>query len=209
MPFPRTAIEGCRQSHQRLLADVAGLSDATARQPSLLPRWSVGHLLTHLARNADSVVRRLDGARNDVVVDQYPGGMAERAAEIEAGADRSAATLIKDVADSAARVEAACDSLDEDHWARPCRDAHGNLLPAYSVIFARWREVEVHHFDLGLGYQLENWPDALVERWLPLELDRLARRGDQHDLLAWTIGRAPLPDLSPWDGGFAKLPPSD
>ncbi len=45
------------------------------RGPSLLPEWSDGHVLTHLARNADSVVRRMEGAARGELVDQYPGGL--------------------------------------------------------------------------------------------------------------------------------------
>ncbi|MFF9641495.1 maleylpyruvate isomerase N-terminal domain-containing protein [Kitasatospora aureofaciens] len=36
-----------------LLRTAARLCDADARAPSLLPGWSRGHVLTHLARNAD------------------------------------------------------------------------------------------------------------------------------------------------------------
>jgi maleylpyruvate isomerase len=60
----------------RVLATATALSDAQAREPSLLPGWTRGHLLTHIARNADGMVnllrwagRRLDG----------PGPRAERA----------------------------------------------------------------------------------------------------------------------------------
>jgi len=61
------AIAPVRDSHARLRATLAGLTDADARGPSLLPGWSVGHVLTHLARNADSLVRMLKAAaRGDV-----------------------------------------------------------------------------------------------------------------------------------------------
>jgi uncharacterized protein (TIGR03083 family) len=52
-----------QDSHARLRRTLAGLTDAGARRPSLLPGWTVGHVLTHLARNGDSHVRMLDGAR--------------------------------------------------------------------------------------------------------------------------------------------------
>jgi maleylpyruvate isomerase len=40
----------------RLLATAAALTDAQAREPSLLPGWTRGHVLTHIARNADGMV---------------------------------------------------------------------------------------------------------------------------------------------------------
>ena len=53
-------IAGAEGAHARLLAllrDRAGALDGGA--PSRLPDWTVGHVLTHLARNADSIVRVL------------------------------------------------------------------------------------------------------------------------------------------------------
>ena len=55
------------------------LSDAVAHGPSLLPGWSVGHVLTHIAApDADSVVWRLEGAARGELRDQYPGGLEQR-----------------------------------------------------------------------------------------------------------------------------------
>ena len=39
----------------RLLATATAISDTQAREPSLLPGWSRGHVLTHIARNADGL----------------------------------------------------------------------------------------------------------------------------------------------------------
>ena len=81
---PTGWIDGCRAAHAALLADLGGLTDAQARGPCALPDWTVGHLLTHIARNGDSVVRRLEGALRGEVLDQYVGGQAGRADEIAA-----------------------------------------------------------------------------------------------------------------------------
>ena len=53
------AVEGCAAAHQRLLADLDSLEDAEIGRPSLLPGWTVGHVLTHLGRNADSRLQHL------------------------------------------------------------------------------------------------------------------------------------------------------
>jgi len=195
---PTTEIEGCRRSHARLLSRLAGLDDATARQPSLLPGWSVGHVLTHLARNGDSVVRRLEGAARGEVVDQYVGGPAGRAAEIEAGAGRPAGELVEDVATSAARLDQVAGAFPDDAWGRLTRDVSGEERPAATTLFSRWREVEVHHADLGLGYTPADWPPELVVRWLPAELAVLGERADPTELLVWVLGRGPAPTLGPW-----------
>jgi maleylpyruvate isomerase len=78
------------------------------------------------------------------------------------------------------------------------RNLSGALQPATHVVFARWREVEVHLVDLGLGYGWERWPDALVRAWLPEVLSGLPRRSDDTHLLAWALGRADAPTLEPW-----------
>jgi maleylpyruvate isomerase len=198
MTRPTEYIDGCRASHTKLEQHLAGLTDDVARQPSLLPDWSVGHVLSHLARNADSVVRRLQGAIRGEIVDQYVGGREGRANEIEGGAARSAAELLEDVRASNAAVDALLASAPDDIWDRPTRPVGGDEQPAHRVVFSRWREVEVHMVDLGLGYAPDRWPAGLVAEWLPPMLTGLAHRTDDNALLAWTLGRAPAPDLAPW-----------
>src|ERR1700679_1619038 len=90
----------------RLLDGVASLSDAAPTQPSLLPGWSRGHVLTHLARNAEGSARLLTWARTGVPSYEYESADA-RAAEIEAGAGRPAEVLIEDVRQTAAALEEA------------------------------------------------------------------------------------------------------
>src|SRR5579872_1795438 len=93
-------------AHARLGRHLDGITDEDVRRPTVLPGWSVGHVLTHLARNADSHLRRIAAASRGEVVDQYEGGPEGRAAEIEAGARRQAAELVADVRSSAEHVDA-------------------------------------------------------------------------------------------------------
>src|SRR5258708_13796348 len=71
----------------RLLATATALSDAQAREPSLLPGWSRGHVLTHIARNADGMVNLLHWARTGTQTPMYTSAQS-RAADIEAGPPR-------------------------------------------------------------------------------------------------------------------------
>ncbi|MDQ1373676.1 MAG: maleylpyruvate isomerase, partial [Actinomycetota bacterium] len=65
--------------------------------------------------------------------------------------------------------------------------------------FQRWREVEVHHADLGVGYSSADWPESLAARWLPETLATLPERTDQRQLLAWALGRSDAaPPLQAW-----------
>jgi maleylpyruvate isomerase len=196
---PAVEIAGCARAHAALADRIEGLEEKVARRPSRLPGWSVGHVLTHLARNADSVVRRLAAAAEGRVVDQYPGGAQGRHDEIEEGAGRSPGHLVADVLRSNREVDALLAAYPADAWDRPSRSVAGRLLPASGVVLSRWIEVEVHHVDLGIGYEPRDWPDVLVDRWLPMARERFLEPVDRQDLLAWLVGRGPAPKLAPWE----------
>ncbi len=193
---PRDWVEGCVAAQAALDAALVDLTDAVAHGPSLLPGWSVGHVLTHIARNADSVVWRLEGAARGELRDQYPGGLEQRAADIEAGAARPAAALVRDVRQTSAAVEHTMAGLPVAAWDAPSRTSRGVVESSRDAVLSRWRETVVHHGDLGLGPV--PFPPALIDAWLPRELPRLAERTDPASLLAWVIGRGEPPVLAAW-----------
>jgi maleylpyruvate isomerase len=203
-PIDTTAArEGCKAAHARLLATIDGLDDATAAGPGRLPGWSVGHVLTHLARQADGHIRMLDAAADGKVADQYAGGPEGRAAEIDAGAGRPAAELVADVAATIDRLEAAWDRTAAAVWAHGFgRGTFGDLQPCADLPFRRWREVEVHHADLGLDFDPSGWTATFVDTELPRSLAALPARlplEDRRLLLAWLLGRSVAPpELPPW-----------
>ena len=83
----RHSLDRLAAATGRLLASASTLSDAQAREPSLLPGWSRGHVLTHIARNADGMVNLLRWARTGTQTPMYASAQS-RAADIEAGAGR-------------------------------------------------------------------------------------------------------------------------
>jgi maleylpyruvate isomerase len=173
---PTADIEGCAAAHARLADTLAALTDADARRPSLLPGWTVGHVLTHLARNADSHVRMLDAAARGNVADQYAGGNVQRDGDIEAGSGRSAVELVGDVLEASARLEGAWAATTDDTWDRGHGRARAGLWPVADMPFRRWREVEIHHADLGLAYRFGDWPDGYVDREFAQTLSDLPAR---------------------------------
>lgn len=191
-------VEGCRAAHQRLIDVASERSDLDVRAPSLLPAWTVGHVLNHLARNAEAMVRRIDAALQGQQVEQYEGGAAGRAATIEHGASRSAVVLLADVVDWSSQLDERFASLQHDDWARMVRTVGGAQHPIAELPFRRWREVEVHLVDLGRGFGVGQWSDEFVERVLPRLLRGLPQRADSRVLTAWLLGRGPAPDLPPW-----------
>jgi maleylpyruvate isomerase len=208
---PEADIARVVDAHRRLLGAIAGLDDQAVGRASLLPGWTVGHVLTHVARNADSHVRRAEAAIRGEVVDQYEGGVDGRAAEIEGGSARPAAEIAEDVRRSAMAVEEAWRALPAGAWTGRTRDAGGMERPLFELPARRWQEVEVHLVDSGAGVTHRDWPDEFVLEWLPRTRERMWGRlppgtGGQRfdhpaDELAWLYGRLrrdDLPELPSW-----------
>lgn len=196
------AINLATEAHQRLAEGIAGLTDEQVRQPSLLPDWTVAHLLTHIARNADGHAQRLEGALRGEEVRRYPGGPDQRNGDIEAGAARPAAELKDDIATSSRRLEAVWQECEAAGW--PHADLRaGDPWDTPASPARRLREVELHHVDLGLGYTAAAWSDdysawelGAALRGLPDRLDPLQTRA----MVLWLTGRTATPDveLGPW-----------
>ena len=151
-----------------------------------------------ISRNAESMCRRIDAAVRSEVIDQYEGGRAGRAAEIEAGANRDAAALRNDATSWSLTLDDLFQSLPDEVWARPVRTGAGDEHPVALLPFGRWWEVEVHLVDLGLTIRSSDWTDSLVKKALPRLLAGLPGRADERELMAWLLGRGPAPELQPW-----------
>lgn len=174
---PQLEIDGALAAHVTLLDRLADLGDAEVRRPSRLPGWQVAHVLTHLARNADSFTGVFLAAHDGGVADQYPGGPAQRTADIEAGAGRDAAALLADVRDASARLEDAWATTPIGAWAHGRgRDAAGHERDLCELVFRRWREVEVHHVDLGRAFTWRDWSPGYVALDLDRAIDGLGPR---------------------------------
>lgn len=195
---PVVDIEGCRRAHLRLATSLEGLTDDVAHGPSALPTWTVAHVLTHLARNAESMCRRIEAAMRGAIVEQYVAGFRGRAAEIEAGARRPAGELVVDAIRWSQELDRVFVDVPSDGWNRPVSTVGGGQNSLGLLPFRRWREVEVHLVDLGLGFTPADWSDELVERALPMLVAALPGRADPRSLMAWTLGRASAPQLDPW-----------
>ena len=61
-------------------------------------------------------------------------------------------------------------------WSRTVELRNGVTDSAARVPFRRWIEVELHHVDLGIGYELEDLPEEFTDR----EIDFLAERFAGH-----------------------------
>ncbi|MFF7712020.1 maleylpyruvate isomerase family mycothiol-dependent enzyme [Streptomyces sp. NPDC087659] len=164
---PVVDLASVREATERLLNAAVSLDNAAVAEPSRLPGWSRGHVLAHLARNADALVNVLEGR-------PMYASAETREADIERDAPRPLAVQLDDVRESGERFQAAA-TADAD-WSRIVELRNGVKDTAARIPFRRLIEVELHHVDLGVGYELEDLPAAFVER----ETAFLAERFDGH-----------------------------
>ena len=200
---------GAARAHRAVVATLQNVTDEHVTGPSLLPGWTVGHVATHIARNAEGHLRMFGAAKRGEVAAMYPGGPEQRTDDIETGARRSAAELLADVTTSAAQLEDAWATLPERAWAGHGITFGGETTMA-DLLFIRWRETTVHHADLGLGYSWKDWDADYVRLELarlsmlwasrrPMGLTNLppeAMRVSDHQRVAWLLGRAEIGGLA-------------
>jgi maleylpyruvate isomerase len=175
------ALVDLEDSTTRLLAGLEELTDADVAAPSTLPGWTRGHVLTHLARNADGLANLAGWAVSGTPTPMY-ASIESRAADIEAGAGRSAHLLHADVRDSAVRLRAAlrevagagAPALERGLVFGPARPG-APLTPAHLLPSFRRTEVEVHRADLDLGYGPDRWPQEFAVALLDERAPRRAQ----------------------------------
>jgi maleylpyruvate isomerase len=223
-----TTLSALADATAKMINTVATLADADLRAPSRLPGWTRGHVVAHLARNADSVWNLLEWARCGVEIPQYPSNEA-RDGGVHGNAGRPAAELLAEVRLSAERLDMQARTMPSEAWESTVRSRSGWGHPAWYTLNRRWREVEAHHADLDAGYTYLGWSAAYV-RWelgdtlRALRLDGglaagRVRAGDMdvdiavgagpdltgpgHELLGWLTGRG---DGSALAGPLPEVP---
>jgi maleylpyruvate isomerase len=232
MPPPEVTdrlIDELPSATRRLLATAERLTDTEVRRPSGLPGWTVGHVLSHVARNADALGKLCDWARTGVPKPMYASAES-RDADIATGAARPADVQAEDLAATTSRLQEKFRSLPETAWNAKVTWPNGTTRTADQIVVSRLNEVEVHHVDLGLGYSFDDMPaetrDVLLgyasARW-QAELGVVLRStdtpwsspadtagariisGGSAALLGWVLGRTDGTTLT-YDGMLPVLP---
>ncbi|WP_280417708.1 maleylpyruvate isomerase family mycothiol-dependent enzyme [Nocardia carnea] len=182
--MPRDLIESLTSRMEQvaaatseLLATVDTLDDAALTAASALPGWTRGHVLTHIARNADSLVNLLLWAHTGVETPQY-ASTALRDADIELGAPRPLAEQRADLVESAERLIGMARVPTAEQWQVEVRTRRGRPLPAYRIPWMRLQELRIHHVDLNAGYLPAQWPADFVAELLAEVAADLGARPD-------------------------------
>ena len=167
-PHPADAIAAVDEATARLVAAVDSIlnggPDAFAA-PSLLPDWTIGHVISHLARNADGFRNVLDGLAVGELRTPYPSPEA-RVADIEAGARRDTATIAADFATAVRQLADQLAATPAQTWSATVDLGRGGPTTADVIMAARLGEVELHHHDLGVDAGIALLDDAQALRLL-------------------------------------------
>ncbi|WP_326696940.1 maleylpyruvate isomerase family mycothiol-dependent enzyme [Streptomyces sp. NBC_01754] len=221
-------LAAVREATDRLLGAAATWDDTELAQPSRLPGWSRGHVLAHLSRNADALVNVLRGR-------PMYANSETRDADIERDAPRPLHVHLADLRESGAGFLAA--AAGPADWSRTVTLRNGVTDQASRIPFRRRVEVELHHVDLGTGYELEDLPEEFVLRENDFLAERFAGhpqvvattattgdgrswttgggadgtpvvvRGAATDILGWLCGRRDGSGLTVEGGALPALPP--
>jgi maleylpyruvate isomerase len=148
-----------------LVQAVDALPDDALRAPSALPGWNRTHVVAHVARNAEALVRLAAWARTGVETPMYPSA-EQRAADIEATAANPVEVLRRELVSTADQLDAALAALDATTWEAEVRSALGRPVPARELPWMRVREVWLHAVDLRSGATVADLPPDVVDALL-------------------------------------------
>lgn len=225
------ALDWVEGGQDRLRQALDALPAEAVGEPSALPGWTRGHLLSHLARNADALVNLLTWARTGIRTPMY-ASPERRGADIEAGAARPLAEQRADVRQSAAHFLQACEALSDEAWSAVVVSGQGREIPASEVPWLRAREVWIHLVDLRVEVGMDALPSDFawtlvqdVAGWMTPRVDVGAELvapghgsvalgtaspgttigGPPYALAAWLTGRGGVEELIV-EGALPDLP---
>ena len=172
------ALTDINAATEHLLESVADLTDDDITAHSLCAGWTRGHVLTHVARNADGLRNMLNTASTGEVTPMYES-QEKRDANLEAGAARTADEIRADLLDSANRFTVAFEAVRSDQWqALVYRTPGAEPIEAVTIGGRRLAEVLIHHVDLALDFTPAHWSDAFTDAQFAATLEHSAGRAD-------------------------------
>jgi maleylpyruvate isomerase len=187
----------------RYLQALTVLDEESVRRPSLLPDWSRAHVVAHLSRNADAFTRVLGQVAAGEPASMYASNEA-RDADIADTVERlDLAGLVEDALASTARLTEALWACEADPDAPYTRVPGADLgFPLHTVGPRRRAEVEIHHSDLGTGYEPSTWPSDFSSHVVKQRQDELAQAGGPSMVLSstdvgglWKFGEGQGPEI--------------
>lgn len=156
-----------------LIDTVESLPEGSQFEPSLCAGWTRGHVLTHLARNAEALGNLVTWAVTKVETPMYASAQARNDA-IEAGAARSITAQRDDIRNASTWLGLGARALTPADDEVPLQLRGGTPERASGIATRRLREVVYHHVDLLAGYTFADAPPPVVAFFLADEVTLLA-----------------------------------
>lgn len=194
MTKPERRLEEVYAATGRYLRDLDQLTATDLAEPTVLPGWTRAHVIAHIARHALGTARALSGLAHGHPVPVYDSE-EQRDADIATTALVPVDRLREISFDACGRFKAACAAIHESDatWDSLVeRTPRGLVATAEELVDGRWREVEVHHVDLGVGYTPRNWSPTFTA----YVFDQVIRDRAEHNLVL----RTPEGDVILGDG---------
>ena len=211
---------------------IENLSNDDVAADSLLPNWSRGHVITHLANNARGLSNLIDWALTGVQKDMYVS-VEQRGIDIEDGAKRPGNEIVADFLEQA---KVFANNLDRLIAGPLLSDevvlGNGMHVHPHEITTLRERELLVHLVDLGLDYKANDWSfDFSIKTLKSVSAGKRKERvnfrlliagdhtwtmdqngmtdifGTPQSLAAWLMGREPDDKLVTSDGSPLGKPP--
>ena len=211
---------------------VSDLTNEDVATDSLLPNWSRGHVISHLANNARGLSNLIEWALTGVQKDMY-ASVEQRAIDIENDAKRTGQEIIADFLEQSKNFATSLDRLMTGPLlSQEVVLGNGMQIHPHEITTLRERELLVHLVDLGLDYRSSDWTTEWSIKTLKSvsagkRKERVSFRlliagdhtwtGDQNGmtdifgtpqgLAAWLMGREPDDKLITSDGSLLGKPP--
>ncbi len=176
------------------MATISSLDDDELAEPTACEGWSRAHVIAHLAQDADAMANL---ARWAVTGQETPAyeSREKRDADIEAGAQLSAAGLAAALQRAEARLLEAVRALRDGVRVESLPTLLSGEIDVYSLPARRTTELIVHHNDLDTTWEWhEADPDAVLDA-IELCVHRLQGHPESpglriiaHEGEEWTVG---------------------
>lgn len=235
MTKPEARLDDVYAATAQYLRSVDKLTPEDLPVDTVLPGWTRAHVVAHVALHALGASRALTGLIHHQKLPVYDS-QEQRDADIAETAKLPVDELRELSFEACGRFKAACEAIHETgresghhYWDETFeRVPGGPTFTASGMVDARWLEVEVHHTDLGVGYEPSDWSTEFTAHVLDLVVydrgatDNLVLRtptgdvavgegtgqvveGQRAALAYWLLGRhsghglpGDLPTLGPW-----------
>ncbi|MBA2952883.1 maleylpyruvate isomerase family mycothiol-dependent enzyme [Nocardioides sp. MAH-18] len=145
------------EATRRLVRTTDALPDSAYAEASSLPGWTRGHVLAHLALNAEALAGALRGVVEGRKVPMYASDEA-RDGDIEDLAAEPPEVVRARLLAACTELKDAIDAVPDDQQDTTMeRNPGGRTFPVGAVPWMRLGEVEIHHADLDAGYDHRRW----------------------------------------------------